>query len=89
MLKNIDIQILLSPNGWAMGKESICGYMVQTTLSESDYQKIDAVWITDSSNKIQDEQLYEVIENMLKHSKQILFARAVKETVYNKISELV
>lgn len=89
MLKNISIQILLSPNGWAMGKESICGYTVQTTISETDYQEIDAVWITDSSNKIQDEQLYEVIENMLKHNKQILFARTVQETVYNKILELV
>ncbi len=89
MLKNINIQVLLSPNGWAMGKESICGYMVQTTLSEVDYRGIDAVWITDSLNKLQDGQLYEVIENMLKHNKQILLARAVQKTVYNKISELV
>lgn len=79
----------MSPNGWAIGKESICDYMVQTTLSETDYQKIDAVLITDSSNKIQDEQIYEVIENMLKHNKQILLARSVQETVYNKILQLV
>lgn len=43
MIKNINIQILLSPNGWAIGQESICGYMVQTTLPETDYQGIDAV----------------------------------------------
>lgn len=89
MIKNTNIQILLSPNGWAIGQESICGYMVQTALSETDYQGIDAVWITESSNKIQDEQLYGIIENMLKYNKQILLARTVQETVYNKISELV
>lgn len=89
MMKNFSIQILLSPNGWAMEKESICGYIVQTTLLETDYQKIDAVLITESSNKIQDEQIYEVIENMLKHNKQILLARSFQEVAYNKILQLV
>lgn len=89
MLKNINIQILLSPNGWAVERENICGYTLQTTLSEDDYQKIDAVWITGSANKIQDDQICEVLEDMLKHGKKVLFARVVQEPVYSKILQLV
>lgn len=89
MLKNINIQILLSPNGWAVERENICGYTVQTTLSEDDYQKIDAVWITGSANKIQDDQICEILEDILKHGKKVLFARVVQEPVYSKILRLV
>lgn len=89
MLEGINIQILLSPNGWAIDKGHICNYIVQTALSKEDYDKIDTVWLVDSSNSIQEDWLFEVVENMLKHNKQIIFARNVQKEVYDKILQLV
>ena len=52
MLKTVKPEILLTPNGWALENGKLYGYKVQTALSDDDYQSVDAIWITDSVNKI-------------------------------------
>lgn len=43
----------------------------------------------ESSNRIQEDYLHEIVENMLKHQKQIIYAGDVKKEVYDKIMQLV
>ena len=54
MLKSVKPVILLTPNGWASENEQLYGYKVQTVLSNDDFQSLDAIWITDSVNNVQD-----------------------------------
>ncbi|RCX12216.1 peptide maturation system protein (TIGR04066 family) [Anaerobacterium chartisolvens] len=87
MLENIDIRMLLSPAGWALGSKKACGYEIKTMLTADDYSELDALWITDSINKLQEEHLYEVIEEMLRNGKQIILSRKIHPETYYAILE--
>lgn len=89
MIKSIKPVILLTPNGWALENGQLCGYKVQTVLSNDDYQSLDAIWITDSVNHVQDKQIYEIAEEFLKHNKQILLSRHIQKETYDDLVQLV
>ena len=89
MLKSVKPVILLTPNGWASENEQLYGYKVQTVLSNDDFQSLDAIWITDSVNNVQDKQIYEIVEEFLKHNKQILLSRHIQKETYDDLVQLV
>lgn len=89
MIKNIKTEILLTPNGWALENGQLYGYKAQTVLSGDDYQSVDAIWITDSINNLQDKQLYEIAEEFLKHNKKILLSRHIQKETHNNLVQLV
>lgn len=89
MLKSVKPVILLTPNGWASENEQLYGYKVQTVLSNDDFQSLDAIWITDSVNNVQDKQIYEIVEEFLRHNKQILLSRHIQKETYDDLVQLV
>ena len=89
MLKTVKPEILLTPNGWALENGKLYGYKVQTALSDDDYQSVDAIWITDSVNNLEDKQIYEITEEFLKHNKQILLSRHFQKEAHNNLVQLV
>lgn len=89
MIENIEPMILLTPKGWAVEKNQFSEFKVQESLSENDYRIIDAIWIIDSINDIQEDYVLEIVEEMLKHHKQILLSRHVNTEIYNRIAGLV
>lgn len=89
MLKDVKLEVLLTPNGWGLEHGQLCGYKVQTKLSEIDYQSLDAIWITDSVNSLQDKQIYEIVEEFLKHNKQIILSRHLQKKTYDDLVKLV
>lgn len=52
-------------------------------------QDLDAIWITDSVNHVQDKQIYEIAEEFLKHNKQILLSRHIQKETYDDLVQLV
>lgn len=89
MLRNVKLEILLTPNGWISENMQLYGYKVQTVLLDNDYQLVDAVWITDSVNNLEDKQIYEIAEEFLKHNKQILLSRHIKKETHSNLVQLV
>lgn len=89
MLKNVKLEIVLTPNGWALENGQLYGYKVQTVLSDDDYQSLDAIWITDSVNNLGDKQIYEIVEEFLEHNKQILLSRHIQKETYDNLVQLV
>jgi peptide maturation system protein (TIGR04066 family) len=56
---------------------------------EEDYDKIDAVWLCDSTENITDENLLKNVDEILGHDKQLMITRHVNKEVSDKITELV
>ena len=89
MIENIEPLILLAAKGWAVEKNQFSKFRVQESLSENDYQIIDAIWLIDSIHDIQEDFVLEIVEEMLKHHKQILLSRHFNTETYNRIVGLV
>lgn len=88
MIERINIVFLLSPVGWALTREKVFDFEVQTALSEADYERIDAIWITDSVNSLQEELLYQLAEDAFKHKKQVIVTRKAPANGYAKLMKL-
>jgi peptide maturation system protein (TIGR04066 family) len=89
MLDGIKIQFLLSPKSWGVENENVCGYDIQSCLSDEDYEKFDALWLCDSMGEISDESLLSVTEDMLSNDKQLIITRNLKPPIHERILNLV
>jgi peptide maturation system protein (TIGR04066 family) len=88
MLEGIEIQLALSPAEWGDGDKTIAGCNIQTSLSESDYDKIDTLWLANSQNELSDIELLRVVKEIFKRDKKVILTRQLHQNTYEEIKRL-
>jgi peptide maturation system protein (TIGR04066 family) len=89
MLDGIKIQFLLSPKSWGVENENVCGYDIQSCLSDEDYEKFDALWLCDSMGEMSDDNLISMTEDMLSKDKQLIITRKLKPPIHERLLDIV
>jgi peptide maturation system protein (TIGR04066 family) len=88
MLDGMKIQYLLAPKSWGKQDTEVGGFKIKSRLSKEDYDKIDALWITNSMGELKEESLYDMIDDAAQRGKRILVTRQVESGLNFQILKL-
>lgn len=96
LLTDITIKCLVSPNGFGLtGKDGYffedgekSGFTVHSNMTEEDFSKIDAVWLTESIKKLHKEEIADYIKTISQYRKDVIFTSIVDKTFEKEIKDL-
>ncbi|QNU67995.1 TIGR04066 family peptide maturation system protein [Ruminiclostridium herbifermentans] len=96
LLKDIIIKYLVSPSGFGLTGKDGCffnneidsGIIIQDHMTKEDLMDIDAVWLTESLNKLNDEEIKTTINTIGQYAKQIIYTPNGDKEFEQNINEL-
>lgn len=81
LLNNIDIKYLVAPSGFGLENKDAyyfdnseeLGFIIKSQISDECFENIDVVWITESIQKVEFNNIKDLIEKIGKHNKNIIY----------------
>lgn len=85
LLQDFEIEKLIAPKGWGLTGQNIkvelnnqtINLSIQDNLSESEYDLIDAIWITEEINKMNKEVAIELLNKLFYSEKKIIYTYGI------------
>lgn len=91
LAEDVEVKFLLVPRGWSKKgiKETnnFSEITVKEVLSEVEWNEVDAIWITEEINDIEDEMAIDFVNAFLMSGKEILYTNVLRENILEEIEK--